>query len=219
MERQSISGSAWGAAFVALLINSAYLAATASPTLFYFANVVLHMGLGVVLGIVWVRRVLRGRTAADRSERLAAAPGPFALAAIVLALGGVAGLAIMVVGAAGRTRWLLPAHIGLMVAGGAPLLARAAWIAMRRAQRSRRRALAGTYAVVLLAFAASLGMAMTRDGRMKAAYRITNPAVVPASMQQEGRGPHSPFFPSSADTNVRGIIPANFFMTSQSCGR
>ena len=38
-------------------------------------------------------------------------------------------------------------------------------------------------------------------------------------MQQEGRGPHSPFFPSSADTNVRGIIPANFFMTSESCGR
>ena len=81
MERQSISGSAWGAAFVALLINSAYLAATASPTLFYFANVVLHMGLGVVLGIVWVRRVLQARTAADRTERLAAAPGPFALAA------------------------------------------------------------------------------------------------------------------------------------------
>ena len=219
MERQSISGSAWGAAFVVFLISSGYLAATASPTLFYFANVVLHMGLGVVLGIVWVRRVLQARTAADRTERLAAAPGPFALAAIVLALGGVAGLTIMVVGAAGRTRWLLPAHIGLIVAGGAPLLARAAWIAMRRAQPSRRRALAGTYAVVLLAFAASLGMAMTRDGRMKAAYRITNPAVVPASMQQEGRGPHSPFFPSSADTNVRGIIPANFFMTSESCGR
>jgi len=106
MERQSISGSAWGAAFVVLLINSGYLAATASPTLFYFVNVVLHMGLGVVLGIVWVRRVLQARTAVDRTERLAAAPGPFGLAAIVLALGGVAGLAIMVVGAAGRTRWL-----------------------------------------------------------------------------------------------------------------
>src|SRR3954453_21231957 len=105
MERQSIIGSAWVAAFVALLINSAYLAATASPTLFYFTNVILHMGLGLVLGIVWVRRVLHSRQAADRSERLAAAPGPFLLAAIVLALGGLAGLAIIVVGAAGRTRW------------------------------------------------------------------------------------------------------------------
>ena len=63
-------------------------------------------------------------------------------------------------------------------------------------------------------------MAMTRDTRAKARYRIENPAVVPASMQEEGRGgPHSPFFPSSADTNVRGIIPANFFMTSETCGR
>ena len=38
-------------------------------------------------------------------------------------------------------------------------------------------------------------------------------------MSEEGRGPTSPFFPSSADTNVRGIIPANFFLTSQTCGR
>jgi hypothetical protein len=43
--------------------------------------------------------------------------------------------------------------------------------------------------------------------------------VVPAAMTEEGRGPSSPFFPSSADTNVRGIIPANFFMTSETCGR
>ena len=34
-------------AFLALLLNSAYLAASAAPTLFYFANVVLHPVLGV----------------------------------------------------------------------------------------------------------------------------------------------------------------------------
>ena len=33
-------------------------------------------------------------------------------------------------------------------------------------------------------------------------------------MDQEGAGPASPFFPSSANTNVNGTIPANFFMTS-----
>ena len=137
MERQSISGSAWGAALVVLLINSGYLAATASPTLFYFANVVLHMGLGVVLGIVWVRRVLQGRTAADRSERLAAAPGPFALAAIVLALGGVA------LGQAGV--WLLGREeggvlgltdylgevFGILVPAQFAVAAVAAWLASR----------------------------------------------------------------------------------------
>ena len=92
MPRQSAFASASAVAFLVLLINSAYLAATASPTLFYFTNVILHMGLGLVLGIVWVRRVLQARAAADRSERLAAAPGPFVLAAVVLALGGLAGL-------------------------------------------------------------------------------------------------------------------------------
>ncbi len=73
--------------------------------------------------------------------------------------------------------------------------------------------------VVFLAFAAALGLATTDESRNKAHYRIENPTVVPASMQQEGGGPHSPFFPSSANTNVGGIIPANFFMTSESCGR
>src|SRR5262249_1831824 len=31
--------------------------------------------------------------------------------------------------------------------------------------------------------------------------------------------PKSPFFPSSAETNVGGTIPANFFLTSPTCGR
>jgi tetratricopeptide (TPR) repeat protein len=38
-------------------------------------------------------------------------------------------------------------------------------------------------------------------------------------MEGEGAGPQSPFFPSSAETNVGGTIPSNFFMTSQVCGR
>jgi tetratricopeptide (TPR) repeat protein len=49
--------------------------------------------------------------------------------------------------------------------------------------------------------------------------RIVNPERPPASMDGEGMGPSGPFFPSSAETNVGGIIPANFFMTSDTCGR
>ena len=37
-------------------------------------------------------------------------------------------------------------------------------------------------------------------------------------MDEEGAGPQSPFFPSSAKTNVDGIIPSNFFMDSEACG-
>ena len=38
-------------------------------------------------------------------------------------------------------------------------------------------------------------------------------------MDQEGGGPGSPFFPSSAETTGRGRIPSNFFLTSATCGR
>src|SRR6187431_234548 len=96
-----------------LLLNSAYLAAFATPSLFYFVNVVLHMVLGLALGLVWARRTIRGLANASRAVLLSSA---------VLAAGGLCGIAIMVVGAAGRTRWLLPLHIGMIMAGGVPLL-------------------------------------------------------------------------------------------------
>ena len=43
------------AAFGALLINSAYLAASSSPTLFYFSNILIHIALGIALAIVCLR--------------------------------------------------------------------------------------------------------------------------------------------------------------------
>ena len=51
-----------GAAFL-LLLNSAYLAAYAEPTLFYFTNVVAHIALGAVLAVVFGRLLLRHRRA------------------------------------------------------------------------------------------------------------------------------------------------------------
>ena len=37
-------------------------------------------------------------------------------------------------------------------------------------------------------------------------------------MAEEGAGPKSPFWPSSANTNTGGIIPSDFFMDSALCG-
>ena len=77
----------------------------------------------------------------------------------------------------------------------------AAWHLILRTWRSswqagvRTRLSVGTaYGVVLLAFAGALSMAMTKDTRAKARYRIENPAVVPASMQEEGAGPAQSVF-------------------------
>jgi tetratricopeptide (TPR) repeat protein len=212
MPRNLQTGGDWVVAvsLVLLLVNSAYLAAFATPSVFYFANVVLHFTLGLGLGVVAVRRVLRRRTTAGALVRLGW---------IVLAAGALCGLAILVLGAAGRTRWLLPLHIWLTVAGGAPLLARAIWFTVRQVPSRPRVALGAAYTIVLLVFVGAFSLALTHEPRRKAQFRIENPTLVPASMKEESRRPDSEFFPSSADTNVRGIIPANFFLTSETCGR
>src|ERR1035438_4538353 len=48
-----------GIALVVLVVNSAYLAAFAHPSIFYMGNVLLHLGLGLalmVLALLWARR-------------------------------------------------------------------------------------------------------------------------------------------------------------------
>src|SRR3954454_8890283 len=105
------------------LLNTAYLAAFASPSLFYFANVVAHLVLGIVLAIAYGRRLF--------AERRRAALWITACS-IVLAAGALAGIAIAVVGAAGQFRWLLPTHIALSIAGGLPLLLYGAAVGYRQ---------------------------------------------------------------------------------------
>ena len=52
----------WLAVAIALLLlNTAYLASSAAPTLFYFTNVVLHIGLGAVLAVVLAEITYRER--------------------------------------------------------------------------------------------------------------------------------------------------------------
>src|SRR5664279_5273210 len=48
-----------GFALLVLIVNSAYLAAFAQPSIFYMGNVLLHLGLGLalmVLALKWSRR-------------------------------------------------------------------------------------------------------------------------------------------------------------------
>src|SRR6185436_1388180 len=97
-------------------LNTAYLAATASPTVFYYGNVVFHIVGGVALLVAWLvwgkgRRVRRSFSEGGKTA-------PYTIAYTILAVGIAFGLLITVVGAAGRWRWLLPVHITLSLAGG-----------------------------------------------------------------------------------------------------
>jgi tetratricopeptide (TPR) repeat protein len=195
----------------AFAVNTAYLAAFATASAFYFTNVVLHLALGLGLAIVLASRLQRHWRALPIAVRVLS---------LVTAAGVLAGVAIMAVGAYGPYRWLLAAHITLSLAGGVPLLLHAAVVAMRRALGRERLVLTVVAVLVCLATAGAAGNVVRGGADARERYRIANPIdQVPQTMQQEGAGPHSPFFPSSADTNTRGLIPANFFLTSESCGR
>lgn len=207
-----------GGAIGLLLLNTAYLAAVASPTVFYFANVVLHMALGLVLAVILgVRLARRGPAlvgATSASSRALVVAG-----AVLTGAGTLAAALIMTVGAAGRWRWLLPAHIVLTIAGLLPIAGVAAAARLRLGTaRDRALVFGAVTACALLGAAVPLVRAAQRSSAA-ARYAVRNPAIVPRTMREEGRGPASPFFPSSADTNVKGIIPADFFTTSATCAR
>lgn len=196
--------------FLVLLVNSSYLAAYADPTVFYFANVMLHMLLGLALAVVSIGYGLK------HWNRL---PRVVHGSAMILGVSTVLGVALMIFGATRPYRWALYSHIGLAVVGSIPLL----FYLLRSLRHEAElgpRSLAKAYAVILVFVVALPMMAMSHNyyaGRSKG--RIVNPESPPLSMEGEGAGPQSPFFPSSANTNVNGIIPANFFLTAETCAR
>ncbi len=176
-------------ALAALLLNSAWLWAFADASFWYYLNVAMHPLLGIVLAIVFVRRA------------------PLLVAAPLLT-----GLVLLVVGATRPYYGLVSAHIVVSV------VAVAAALVALRSRLTTRALIVSTPIPGIIVIAAALLHAQHDRGQHDQ-FRIANPAVVPASMDEESRGPRSPFFPSSADTNVKGIIPANFFLTSDTCGR
>jgi tetratricopeptide (TPR) repeat protein len=178
----------WCAAALAiLLVNSALLWAFPAATAFNVANLLLHVALGAVLGIVavlFLRADLR-------------------LAWIAIAAASGALLAYL-----GNTRdhqAILLTHVAISLAAFAIFFARRGTV--------RLAALASVAAGLVLIAGAGY-----RTWRPQAGDRIVNSRVVPLSMEQEGAGPQSPFFPSGSNTSDGKIVPSSFFMESKKCG-
>jgi Tfp pilus assembly protein PilF len=192
-----------------LLANTAYIASVASPTVFYMANVLVHVALGAVLwggGLALIARDAQLRR--SWSARGAAA-------ALTIALGFAVELVRR--GNLTEVRWVLVAHI---VAGALAVVALLpfAWgLARRGAGSARRFGLMYHGAAAALAVV-PMAVAMWVATHPDPSHRIVNPATAPLSMQGEGGGPGSPFFPSSARTDVGGTIPSDFFTDSETCG-
>ena len=204
--KSGVLKTAVGLGFVALLVNTGYVAAFASPTIFYMANVLLHLVLGVALAFGFAALL-----AGDADIRRWTI-GPALLFAVAL----VSGLYLAVYGNVHDHAMVLNAHIWAASLGVVALMPYAI-----RASRSLGRArLFGfsTQAAAVFALAFPLLVNTYYQRHPNPTDRITNPMTAPLDMAGEGGGPTSPFFPSSAKTNVGGIIPSNFFMDSEKCG-
>jgi tetratricopeptide (TPR) repeat protein/nitrate/TMAO reductase-like tetraheme cytochrome c subunit len=201
--------------FLLLLANSSYLAAFDAPTVFYILNLGLHFALGLLLTLLFLI------VPAKNARRL---PWPHRAASALLLVSAALGAVVLLFGA---TRpFLTPmkplhlvsrAHVIVGVAG-VVLLALALFNQWRR--RSLPLAYARAFSFVL-ALAALFPLAAWQYQKYARAGRdrIVNPTRPPLTMEGEGAGPQSPFWPSASNTNVNGIIPANFFMTSKTCAR
>jgi tetratricopeptide (TPR) repeat protein len=177
--------------FVLFLLNLAYVIAFPTATIFYMANVLLHLALGTA-AVGAAVMLLRERA---RWVRVGA----------LLSL--VSGGALAYFGNTTDTRTLFWTHVGLSV------LAAAVFVALYGRREAWRRPMAVAAAIVALFSVTGFGF------RWANPERIQNPTVyVPTSMQEEGGGPKSPFWPSAAKTNVGGTIPSDFFMDSKRCG-
>jgi Flp pilus assembly protein TadD len=195
-----------GALLIVLLVNTAYISAFASPTIFYMSNVLLHLVLGVAVAggialLLYRRRDLRHG---------------FRAAAVFLSVSVVLGLYLAWAGNLRENQAVLWSHVGAAVLG----LAFAVPYVVGRVRNGggwKKFNAAFVCALVLLG-AFPLATGVYRKLRPDPSATIRNPLTVPVSMEEEGGGPRSPFFPSSAKTNVGGIIPSNFFMDSATCG-
>lgn len=179
-----------------LFVNTAWIGAFADPTVFYMANVLLHLLLGLALtavaGLAWRKQFLSVR-------------------GILLVVTALLGIWLAAGGNTFQHRWVLYAHI---VAGSVFVAAFLLWVWPRVSERRLRGALAASTALVILLPAAAWSW---RRVNPNPDDRIRNPDIVPTSMREEGGGPDSPFWPSSSRTNVGGTIPSDFFMDSELC--
>jgi tetratricopeptide (TPR) repeat protein len=201
ISRESSGSSRWNRfvlwGFLALLLNASYLAAFADPTLFYFANVLLHVGLGVVLllaALPLLKRVASSQIG-SRTSWLAVA--------LVVAAAAASGIYLVLVGNLTPERPVLVAHVAAGIAG-----------AVLFATAFGNRAVTGLVAV---AIAFPLGVLLLgNDSRLP-----VNRKLPPTEMASESMGGEKgPFFPSSASTADGKRVPkSKFFMESESCGK
>jgi Flp pilus assembly protein TadD len=192
-----------------LAVTAVYLYAFPAANIPYAIAVLLHTGLGVLttLGILFFLFRTFGQ------ESWLARFGW-----LLLLAGGALGIVLIKIGTPNRLKLWLYTHIALSVLG--VLFLACTWLASKNWLNAGFLQQAFRFAAIALLLAAISSAAWwTRTIAWKNAYRVNNPAIAPATMDQEGDGPNGKFFPSSVQTKDGNYIPSDYFLKSQACER
>ena len=210
-------------AFLILLLNSAYLFSFGEPTLFYIANVLLHVALGILLIIpfsIYVYRQWARILKCIATGKSILQP----LGVLGLGLGILSGGYLMIVGATRPYRWLLIFHIVTVTFGallfaihlltdGYRHLSLQSDVTVPVGALFKR----ATLALLIVVFLFPLGAKVAQHYLPNEDYLVKNPALPPTSMYEEGGGTTGHFFPASVETATGNLIPTDFFLTSETC--
>src|SRR5262245_12625154 len=205
--RRRLAGSAnlIGVALLAVEIaNASYLAAVDSATIFYHANVVAHVLIGIPLAVWLIVKVLAGLRGALKNSGAARAAA-FTAGASALAL-CASGLVLSIVGTATPYRLILYTHIAAFLVGAVALIA-LTWMTAGGSLSAPARWAAFAVAAAILI---PTGVRTYDRVSPPASARIVNPLLAPGSPLEEGAGDGTPFFPSSVRTVGDRLIPADF---------
>jgi Tfp pilus assembly protein PilF len=194
---------------VFLSLSAVYLYAFPQTNLIYPVVVLLHALAGVVaisLLLILLWRMLRRESFFAR------------IGWGLVVAGGILGLVLIKTGTP-RAEWnWLYSHIFISSTGVAILFAE--WAGKRGWLGSgASRSIVRVAVCLALLAAIGYGARYVRESRWQNRARIENPAMPPATMNDEGDGPQGNFFPSSAQVYGIEKIPSKFFMESDSCKR
>lgn len=194
------------ALLLVLLLTAVYEYAWPTPTIHYYAFVLVHLVAGIafvlllffLFGSIW-----RNSRRVDRT------------AWSLLALGGCMGIALIFTGTLRNDFLLLRMHIISSVLG--VLLLFGSWACRNRLFGPVIPAAARWFATILLFAAVSYGAWWARNFAWQSSFKIENPKIAPSSMNREGAGPAGPFFPASVQVANNAKIPHQFFLESETC--
>ena len=192
-----------------LALTAVYLYAFPAANIPYALAVLLHTGLGVLLTLGLLMYLFRGLW---REQWLAR------VGWVLMAAGAVLGVTLIYLGTPHRMKAWLYAHIAICVMGF--VLLATAWMKERGwLGASSAQGILGFAGVLVATAAIASGAWWVRNVAWNNAYRISNPPISPATMDDEGDGAHGKFFPSSGQTKDGKYIPADYFMQSKACER